>query len=99
LTLSVIEPAAVTRYGVTIGGFPASPLKYPVLVWLIMTAYAPRTTSLPSAVGFQMTPRRGWKSLPFLVTWVNPFEPNWISDRVAGSNSTSLLSASVGDGR
>ena len=45
-----------------------------------------------------MTPTRGWKSLPFLVTWLKPLEPMRISDDVAGSKVTSLSSASVGDG-
>jgi hypothetical protein len=63
-----------------------------------MTAYAPRTASLPSPVGFQITPTRGWKSLPFLVTWLNP-DPIRSSDTVVESNSTSLSSRSVGDGR
>ena len=46
-----------------------------------------------------MTPTRGWKSLPFFVTCVKPFEPIRVSDDVAGSNVTSLSSPSVGDGR
>src|SRR5438874_1599745 len=72
LTLLAAVPEAVTLSGVTSGGLLAIPLKYPVLVWLIITAYAPRIASLPSSVGFQITPTRGWKSLPFFVTWLKP---------------------------
>jgi hypothetical protein len=51
-------------------------------------------------LGFQISPTRGWKSLPFFVTCVNPPAPPICrSDAVAGSKPTSLLSASVGDGR
>src|SRR5215831_4708358 len=59
LMLLVVFPVAEADSGFTTGGLPVSPVKYPVLLWLTMTAYAPRTTVLPSAFGFQMTPRRG----------------------------------------
>src|SRR2546422_239730 len=91
-------PDACADSGVTSGGLPDSPVKYPVFDWLIITAYAPRTASLPSLVGFQITPTRGWKSLPFFVIWLTP-DPICSSDEVVVSNMTSLLSASVGDGR
>src|SRR5215475_828378 len=70
LMLLAAVPAAWPDSGFTTGGLPVSPVKYPVLLWLTITAYAPRTTVLLSPLGFQMTPTRGWKSLPFLVTWL-----------------------------
>src|SRR5579862_4343751 len=77
LMLLVAVPEACPEIGVVSGGLHASPTKYPVLVWFTMTAYALRTTVLPSLPRFQMRPRRGWKSLPFLVTCVKPFVPYW----------------------
>src|SRR5262245_28320893 len=58
LMLLVAVPDACAESGVTSGGLPVSPTKYPVLDWFTMIAYAPRTAVLPSPVGFQMTPRR-----------------------------------------